>query len=901
MRPYRWWYTIPLRLRSIFRRERADRELDEEMQFHLDQLIADGIAGGLSPHDARNAALRAMGGLAQRKEEARDMRGTQWLTDFLDDIRYAARSLARAPGLSFFVVLTLALGIGMTAAPMSMVDSLVFRPYPVPHPERIVNLTSTSPYGSFEFFSHAEYRDIAARAKSYTGVIANGGFIPMGYSRNSGETARVRGGMLVSGNYFTVLGVAPQLGRGFRPEEDEVPGRDPVVVLGRDFWKQELASDPAIVGRTIRLNGTVFTVIGICPESFPGMQVFQRPDFYVPFAMARLFSTEPDKDFFRDRDARELLVRARLRPGATLAEARNELATIAKDFEREHPDLNRNRGGMVRNQLQMRTRADDPNWKFGMVFLALAITVLTVACTNAASLLLSRAGTRTREIAVRLALGAGRSRLIRMLLTESLLLALVGGAAGIGVGFVLLRFIARFGIPTALPVVVPFHMDLRILTGCAALSVLSAIVFGLAPALQSTRLDVVEGLKAGEVEAPGRKRLWGRNVLVIAQVAASLMMLTAGLLVMRGFQHGLEEGVEFARSAKDHVLVATFDPRLLQYDSTRTERFYEQLVERARPSQGVVGVGLTQNPPLGLEGFEALAFVPEGLAMPADRETYSISMDTVDEGFFAAMGIPIARGRGFRSSDRRDAPRVAIVNEAFAARYWPGVDALGKRFHIGKRGGPLVEIVGITPTVRYSLPSEKPRGFVYLPLSQRPVARLTLLLRTNGDPLSLVEPLKGIVRSIDPDLPVVNVRSYAALYRYAAVEGPGIAINLSLSMGAMALFLAVAGLYGLISYNVSRRTREIGIRMAIGADRAEVVRLVLGKALTLVAVGGSIGLALGFGVEQLMNSVIFNIGGIDFLVYLIVVPTMVLVTTLAAYVPALRASRIEPTQALRYE
>jgi predicted permease len=901
MRPEHWWYTVPLRLRSLLRLGQVGRELDEEMQFHVDKLIEEGIASGLSPQDARNAALRTMGGLSQEKEKVRDLLGTRWLTDFLDDIRYAARSLARAPGLSFFVILTLALGIAMTAAPLSMVDALVFRPYPVPHPERIVNLTSTSPYGSFEPFSYPEYLDIVARAKSYSGVIASGDYIPMGYSVRSGETARVRGGMLVSGNYFSALEVAPQLGRAFRPEEDEVPGRDPVVVLGRDFWKQELASDPTIVGRTIRLNGTVFTVIGVAPESFPGMSVFIRPDFYVPFAMARLFSTQPEKDFFHDRDARGLLVRARLKPGATLAEARNELAAIANDFEREHPQFNRNRGGMVRNQVQTRTRGDDPNWKFGVVFLLLAITVLTVACTNAASLLLSRAGTRTREIAVRLALGAGRSRLVRMLLAESLLLALMGGVAGVIAGFALIRVIARFGIPTTLPVHVPFQMDLRILTVCAALSVASAIVFGLAPALQSTRVEVIEGLKAGEVELPGRKRFWGRNVLVAGQVAASLMMLTAGLVVMRGFHHGLVEGVDFAKTAKDHVLVATFDPRLLQYDAARTERFYEELIDRVRQTPGVVSAGLTQNPPLGLEAFESLAYVPEGAAMSSERETYDVAMDTVDGGYFDAMGIPIARGRAIQATDTRDTPRVAVVNEAFAAHHWPGADALGKRFHLGKRGGPLVEIVGITPTLRYRSPYEKPMEFVYLALSQRPVAHLALLMRSNGNPLTLIEPLKGIVRSIDPDLPIVNVRSYGVLYRYNVVEGPGIAVRLSMTMGAMALFLAVAGLYGLISYNVSRRTREIGIRMALGADRPDVIRLVLGKGLLLVTVGGAIGLALGFGVEQLMNAAIFNIGGVDLLVYAIVVPTMLLVTMLATWVPALRASRIEPTRALRWE
>ena len=901
MRPDRWLTTIPLRLRSIFRRERADRELDEEMQFHLDQLIEDGTRRGLSPGEARNEALRAMGGLAQRKEEARDMRGTNWITDFFDDIRYAARSLGRARALSFFVVLTLALGIGMTAAPLSMVDALIFRPYPVPDPGRVVTLTGTSPYGRFENFSWAEYRDIAARARSYSGVIANSDMVPFGYSLRLDETPRVRGGMLVSGNWFSVLGVRPQLGRAFRPEEDEVQGRDPVVVLGRDFWNRELRRDRSIVGKTIRLNGTVFTVIGVAPESFPGLALFGRPDFYVPFAMARIFSTTPDKDFFQDRDARDLTVRARLRPGIAIQPARNELAAITRDFAREHPQLNRDRGGMVRTQFQMRTRGDDINWKFGVVFAVLAFTVLLVACTNAASLLLSRAGTRTREIAVRLALGAGRSRLVRMLLAESLLLAAMGGAAGVGVGYVGIKLLQRFSIPSTIPVIVPFQMDLRILAACGVLSMLSAIAFGLAPALQSTRTDLVNGLKSGDVEMRGRKRFWTRNVLVSGQVAASLMLLTASLFMMRGFQHGLDENAEFAISAKDHVLIASFDPRLLQYDAARMERFYDQLVDRARQTPGVVSAGLTQNPPLGLEAFEPLHFVPEGATMPAGRESYNVSMDTVDEGFFAAMGIPVPRGRNFDESDTKDTPRIAIVNEAFAKRYWPEDDALGKRFHLGKRDGPLVEIVGITPTMRYGDLTEKPTPFAYLPVAQRPVPRRVLLMRSSGSPLTLVEPLKGIVKSLDPNLPVLDVKSYEAVYRFSAVDGPNVAIGIAGSMGAVALLLAIAGLYGLVSYNVSRRTKEIGIRMAIGADRADVIRMVLGKGLTLVAVGSVFGIALGFGMEQLMNSALFNHGGVDFLVYLVVVPAMFLVTTLAAYIPARRASRIEPTRALRYE
>ena len=408
--------------------------------------------------------------------------------------------------------------------------------------------------------------------------------------------------MLVSGNYFRVLGVEPQLGRGFRDDEDQVPGRDAVAVLAPDFWKREFAGDPSVVGRTIRLNGTDFTVIGVAPETFPGMLIFSRPDFYMPLAMARVFSTNPQKNFFVDRDDRELTVRARLKPGTTLRQARNELAVLARDFERDYPKLNRDRGAAVRTQFEMRTQDNDVNWKFGVIFTILALAVLLVACTNAAGLLLSRARTRTREIAVRLAMGAGRFRLIRLLLTESLVLALLGGLGGIAVGYAGITFMSTFTIPTELPVKIPFRMDTRVLLASLALSVLSALFCGLAPALQSTRTDLVNGLKAADVDEPGRgrKRLWGRNALVVAQVAMSLMLLAASFLMFRGFQHSLGEGTGFA---KDHLLMVRFDPRLVQYDAAQTQRFYKLLAERVRDTPGVESAALTQNPPLGLDNF----------------------------------------------------------------------------------------------------------------------------------------------------------------------------------------------------------------------------------------------------------------------------------------------------------
>ncbi len=901
MRTEHWLYTIPLRLRSVFRRRHVEQELNEEMQYHLEQKIEEGIANGLSQKEARQAAMRAMGGLEQRKEQIRDTWRVHWLTDFLDDARYAIRSLRRTPGLTALVVITLALGIGLTSAIFSMVDALIFRPYPVPHPSGVLSLVGTTRDSSFEDLSYREYLDIRDKTNSYEGLVANTTMEAVGFSAEPAAAPRIKGGMLVSGNYFHVLGVEPRLGRGFREDEDQVPGRDAVVVLGPDFWKHEFASDPSVVGRTIRLSGTDFTVIGVAPETFPGMLIFGHPDFYMPLAMARVFSTNPQKNFFEDRDDRELAVRARLKPGATVQQAQNELAMLAKDLEREYPKTNHGRGATVHTQFEMRTRDDDANWKFGVIFVILALSVLLVACTNVAGLLLSRARSRTREIAVRLAIGAGRFRLIRLLLTESLILACLGGLVGIAIAYGVVEWFQSYQnvvMMTDLPVAIPFQIDNRVLLASLALSLASALVCGLVPALQSTRAELVNGLKSADVDVPGRKRLWGRNVLVIAQVATSLMLLTAAFLMVRGFQHGLLEGTGFAR---EHLLMTTFDPRLIQYNAVQTKQFYKLLTERLRATPGVQSDAFTQNIPLGEDGFDGLAFVPDGFQMPRDRENFTSAMDTVDEGYFGTMGIPILHGRGFLASDTADAPLVAVVNGQFAKHYWPGGDAVGKRIRLDSGAGKPVEIVGVAQTIKYLETTEKPTDFVYLPLAQHPIPRMTLLVRSTGDPVQLVHPLKNLVHTLDPNLPMLQTMSYEELYLNKAVKGPGIAIKLVGAMGAVGLLLAIAGLYGLVAYNVTRRTHEIGIRMALGAASSDVLRLMMGKGIVLVGIGTVIGLAMGFAVERLMNSMLFNAGGVDLVAYVIVVPSLFLVTMLAAYVPARRASRIAPTQALRYE
>jgi predicted permease len=520
-----------------------------------------------------------------------------------------------------------------------------------------------------------------------------------------------------------------------------------------------------------------------------------------------------------------------------------------------------------------------------------------------AGLLLSRARGRTREIAVRLAIGAGRFRLVRLLLTESLILAFLGGIVGVAIGYgITLWFQSQQNVifMTDLPLGIPFRMNTRVLVASLALSVLSAVVCGLAPALQSSRTDLVNGLKSSEVDLPGRKRLWGRNALVVAQVSTSLMLLTASFLMFRGFQHSVLDGTGFA---KDHLLVASFDPRLVQYNKTQSAQFYKQLIDRVRETPGVRGATLTQNVPLGADFFDwdALPFVPDGLQMPPDRDHFTSLMDAVDHGYFETMSIPILRGRGFRDSDTADTPLVAIVNEQFAKHYWPSSDALGQHIRLDNTNGPLVEIVGIAQTIKIQDAFDKPSDFVYIPMAQHVRDRMTLLVRSEGNPLSLLPPIKNLVHTLDPNMPILHTMTYEDLYLNQTVRGPGIAIKLVAAMGIVGLLMAVAGLYGVVAYNVSRRTREIGIRMAIGARGSDVLRLVLGKGLLLVAAGIAIGLVMGFAVERMMNAMLFNAGGVDLVAYAVVLPALFLVTLLAAYVPARRASRIAPTQALRYE
>ncbi|MBV9302795.1 MAG: ABC transporter permease [Acidobacteriaceae bacterium] len=898
MRWRRLRYMLVLRLRSIFCRGTVEDELDEELHFHLQCKAEEEMNRGADTREAHYRALRAIGGLEQRKEEIRDMRRVRWFSDFADDLKYALRWIRHSKLFTTLVVLTLGLGIGANSAIFSLADAILLRPLPVLRPSEIVTLSSFSPSSSSEsigLFSYRDYMDYRDRAKSFEGLAAYSFAMNFGFASRKGELPKLKGGLFVSGNLFQVMGVRPELGRDFNAEEDQIPGRNPVVVLGNEFWRSEFGGDRAVVGRHILLDGMEFSVIGVAPKKFTGLDQYVRPDVFVPIMMWPSL-TNSEQDLLNNRAARELIVKGRLKPGVSIPQARAEMRVIAKDLRRAYPKTNLNREATVRSELVMRLHSDPSNAALTGVLLGLAGAVLLIACANVAGLLLGRAGARSREIAVRLAIGAGRFRLVRLLFAESLLIAIIGEAVGIALGYGGVRFFGRFQIPTDLPIRLSVQLDRRAFLFSLFISLLSAILFGLAPALQSARTDVVYALKTADADLSGGRRLWGRNTLVIWQVAASLALLTAALQMVRTFQEKWRGGPGFRT---DHLLTMVFDPQLVRYTEAQTHRFYKDLVQRARLVPSVKSAALTGELPMSNDQDD-VSVIPEGYQMPPGRESFPVDMDVADESYFHTLGVQLVRGRGFSNTDTASAPKIAVVNEQFAKHYWPNIDALGKRFRLNNADGPLVQIVGISKTAKYEWMGEPPTEFIYLPMAQHPRSKMTLLVESDAPPTALAERIRGIVRNLDSGQPVIGVKTIEEFYQKRVAMAPVMIIQAVSAMGLIGLALALGGLYGLMAYVTSRRTREIGIRMAVGADAKAVLHMVLRQALVLVIGGIGIGVLLAMAAEKGLNAV-FETTRTDIGAYLVILPSLLCVTMLAALIPARKAARIEPMRALRYE
>jgi macrolide transport system ATP-binding/permease protein len=820
----------------------------------------------------------------------------------LGDIQYALRTLRKTPGFTTIAVLSLALGIGANSAMFSLADALLFRPLPVPRPDQVVTVSDSAPdlaVAPSGNLSYLDYVDLRDKNKSFAGLAA-GAYTFVGMAEQPDALPQLRLALTVSGNFFQVLELAPAAGRTFTAEEDRVPGRDAVAVLSYDAWQQRFAGDPGAVGRTIRLNDVEFTIVGVASKQFKGIEPVVHPDIYLPAMMLPRISPDARRNPLEHRDNRIFTIKGRLNPGVSPAQAQAELVAVANNLAAAYPGTNRNHGVLVRTEVQSRIAQNPLNADFAAILLCVAGLVLIIACANVANLLLSRGQSRSREMAIRLAIGASRGRLLRQLLTESLMLSLAGAAVGL--------FLAQYGadyfnkIPLGgeLPVSLVVQLDRRVLIFSLIAAVLSAIFFGLAPAIRSVNTDLVPALKTGET-AGFRRRTWGRNALVIAQVALSLVLLSAATQFVGTLRAAVSSNPGFRT---DHLMMMSFDPSLVHYSPEKTRDFYRALTERARQLPGAENAALTLAAPFDGSTIATNNILPEGFQFPRGQESESVLLNIVGEHYFDTIGTPVLRGRAIQATDTATSTHVAVINEFMAEHYWPHQDPIGKRFRIVGSEATWTQVVGVAKNSTYVAFGEPRMSYFYLPAAQQPLTRMTLLVESTGDASSLAAPLRNLVQAMDAHQPIYNVRTMREYFHTQGLQSMHLAVNLVGGMGLLGLGMALVGLYGLVSYSVSRRTREIGIRIAIGAQQVDVLRVVLRQGMTLALIGVALGVAGGFGVLRLIRGAFTRLqegSMFDPWTFLALPIALLAVTLLASYIPARRATAIDPNQALRNE
>jgi predicted permease len=810
------------------------------------------------------------------------------------EIRQSLRLIARNPGFSAVAVLSLALGIGANASVFSLADVMLFRPLAVNDPGRVFTIATFAVGDRLAGgVSYPKYRQLRDQSRSFDGLIAYR-TSTFSFTKSSADVPQARAGMIVSENFFSVLGIQPMPGRGFLPEDGRASGRNAVVVLDYGTWNDQFNRSTSIVGGSVHINGIDFSVVGVAPESFRGIDERNRPAFYVPSTMSqRLSATRGDP--LEDNRDHSWQVKGRLKTEVSQRAAQAELTTMWTDIEQRSPQTDRSRQIAVQSELQARAGMR-PDVILVPLLMILVGLVLIIACANVANLLLGRARARSREIALRLALGGTRLRLFRHLLIESLLLSLIAAVVGLLFAYVGIRFFQAFPPVSDVSVAPSPELDGRVLGVCLLAAMASTLFFGLAPAWRSARTGLAMTLKSGETSAGAHPRSIGRNVLVVSQIALAMVLLVASGMLVDAFRKTLVLSPGFRT---DHLVMMEFDTSLARHDSAQSEEFYRRLVRSAQGLRGVRSVTLTDSPPLGLQGVRNV--IPEGYQFPRGQETLQAMAAVVDEHYFATTKTDILQGRAFTAADDEGSRRVAIVNEEFARRYWPGENAIGKRLRLNGKDGVWADVVGIARTGKYLFIAEPPSAFVYLPFAQNHGPRMILLAESDGDPASLTEPLRNLVHSIDVDQPVYNVQSFSSFYEQRAVRVPLMILQTVAAMGVMGIALALVGIYALVSYSVARRTRDIGLRMAIGADRLSVLKMVLGQGLVLSTLGITIGGLISVGVARLLAAGLTGLGAPHPATF-VVAPIAVLLATMAAsYVPARRASLVDPIAALRYE
>jgi predicted permease len=817
------------------------------------------------------------------------------------DLRYGFRALATSPGGGAMAVLALALGIGANTAIFSLVNGALIRSLPgVQNADQLISLEQIR-NGKVQYsFGYPDYVDYRDNCSSLAGVAAHCG-TPLSF--NNGAPERLRGD-LVSGNYFSVLGASPALGRLIEPDDDGQPGANPVAVLSYGFWLRSFGADPAVVGRGIKLNGYDFTVVGVASRNFTGTETGASYDVWIPIKMqVQAMPRTMGRNWFNDRSAGWLGLFGRLRQGASVEQAQSELTAIARDLEQSYPDTNSGRGVSVLSGLGLDSDDRQSLGNFLTLLLAAVMLLLLIACSNVANLLLLRATSRRREIAVKLALGATRARIVRQLLMEGLVLSLIGGGLGLLLAPWLARLLVAFQQPAYGLRGVDVSLDARVLGFTAALSVLTALVFGLAPAMQGSRVDLVTSLKDG---APGsgvrKSRL--RDGFVVAQVALSLVLLIGAGLAVRTMRTALTIDRGFD---SENLVLMSMDLTIRGYNESQGRQFYEQLLNRVDALPGVVSSSLAKTVPPNDWSDRLSVFLPGDEPPPyvlRARDDLGLRVDAnrIAPRYFLTLGIPILEGREFTEQDKPGSPFVAILNERLAKQLWPGESAVGKLLAVPfwHEPRPPVQIIGVARDTKHrSLLADMPL-LVYLPELQAYDGRATLVARTIGDATTLIPAIRGEVSALDKDLTLYAVKTMSeqidsTLWRQRAAAG------LIGVFGVLALVLASLGVYGVISHSVALRTREIGIRIALGADASGVRRMILKQGLRLTLTGAIVGIAAAFGLTRLMSSLLYGVSPTDPLTFAVASATLIGAALGACFAPARRATKVDPMIALRCE
>ena len=897
----RWLTKISLRFRSLVRRRIADAELDNELRFHLERQVSMNVSAGMTPAEARRAALREFGGMEELKEECREMRKVNWLQDLAQDLHFGLRMLRKSPGFTAVVVLTLALGIGANTAIFSIVDSLLLRPLPVNGPSQLAVLAFRQGNGPLlTQFSIADYGDIRAQASGAFSDMLGFQLSLDGLSMN-GKADRVLTNY-VTGNFFSMLGLKPYLGRLFLPSEGQTRGADPVVVLSYACWQNRFGADRSIIGKRVLVNGRPSTVVGIAPAGFNGLYPAPGVRAYLPLAMLDTYQQGWPRDFMTNRILQNLNVLGRLRPGTRLKNATSMLGVIGRRLSAQYPDTDK---GFNISVYSERFARPDPSSagtliKASALFLTLVALVLLLACANIANLLFVRAASREREMAVRVALGAVRGRLIRQLLTESMLLALLGALGGLFLGLACGRAIASINLHQPLDIPLYSEFDWRVFAFSLCAALLTGVLVGLLPALRVSRTRISSALhESSRSIAGGRNRV--RSTLVTLQVAGSLMLLVIAGLFARSLVSVQHTNLGFD---PHNVVELTMDPTEVGYNETQGLAFYTSLLDRIAAMHGVQFASLTSSVPMGNYGGNDYLKVsdyqnPPGEGLPL------VFYAVISPKYFQTMRIPLARGRAFNDADVKGSPYVAVVNESFAKQFWPNQNPIGKHFaKVSGATNPLYEVVGVTKDSR-SLGLTGPVGaFFYLPLAQDYAlsSLQTLAVRSDAPPDAAIREAESVVRGIAPDLPLFSIQTMEegldTLNGFLLFQlGAGIAA----ALGLLGLILAVVGVYGVISYSTSQRTHEIGIRVALGAQRSQILALILRQGLLIVGIGIFAGCAMAFGVARLIANFLVGVGPGDPLTYIGVAGMLALIALAACYIPARRAVKIDPIRALRYE